>query len=218
MMGLQGSDWEQNKEALVDALSKAKVSVYIPSEFGTYHYVSNYRDHPMFKLKAHHFEEAQKKIPKVVGIFTALMMEQAFFKPLGFDNEKEVWTIVGDGDVPVSVTSNTDVGKFTTEAAIMAYQHPDKVPDHLVISSCTMTFQEYARGFDKYAESGNKTKIVGKPVAEAKADWEANKHKIPVHMVPFASFASQSLVPSFLQIPDTSFGELLTGGRSDHSS
>src|SRR5579859_3828301 len=41
MMGLQGSDWEQNKEALVDVLSKAKVSVYIPSEFGTYHYVSN---------------------------------------------------------------------------------------------------------------------------------------------------------------------------------
>src|SRR5579859_6560906 len=84
----------------------------------------------------------KKKIPKVVGVFTALMMEQAFFKPLGFDNEKEIWTIVGDGDVPVSVTSNTDVGKFTTEAAIMAFQEPDKIPEHLVISSCTMTFQE----------------------------------------------------------------------------
>ena len=183
MMGLQGSDWEQNKEALVNAMSNAKVSVYIPSEFGTYHYLSNYRSHPMFKLKAHHFEDSKKKIPKVVGIFTALMMEQAFFKPLGFDNEKEIWTIVGDGDVPVSVTSNTDVGKFTTEAAIMAFQEPDKIPEHLVISSCTMTFQEYAREFDKYAESGNKTKTVGKPVTEAKADWEANKHKIPVHMV-----------------------------------
>ena len=63
-MGLQGSDWEQNKEALVNAMSNAKVSVYIPSEFGTYHYVSNYRSHPMFKLKAHHFEESKKKDSK----------------------------------------------------------------------------------------------------------------------------------------------------------
>jgi len=184
-MGFQGSDWEQNKHNLVDALEKAGVTVYIPSEFGTYHYVSNYRNHPIFAVKAHHFEDAKKRIPKVVGIYTALMMEQAFFKPLGFDNEKEVWNIVGDGDVPVSVTANDDVGKFTTEAAIMAFQEPDKIPDHLVISSCTMTFQEYAAAFDKYAESGNKTKIIGKPVPQAKAEWEANKHKIPIHMVEF---------------------------------
>jgi hypothetical protein len=35
MMGLQGDDWKENKEALVDALAKTGVSVYIPSEFGT---------------------------------------------------------------------------------------------------------------------------------------------------------------------------------------
>jgi hypothetical protein len=182
-MGLQGDDWKDNKEALVDALAKTGVSVYIPSEFGTYHYVCNYRNHPIFELKAHHFEDAKKRVPKVVGIFTALMTEQAFFKPLGFDNEKEVWTIVGDGDVPVSVTSNDDCGRFTVEAAIMSFQEPDKIPEHLIISSTTLTFQQYAEVFDKYAETGNKTKIVGIPLQQAKADWEVTKKKVPVFMV-----------------------------------
>jgi hypothetical protein len=183
MMGLQGDDWEQNKEALVDAIVKAGVKVYIPSEFGTYHYVSNYRNHRLFELKAHHFENAKRRVPKVVGIFTALMMEQAFFKDLGFDNEKEVWTIVGDGDVPVSVTSNKDCGLFTVETAIMAYQQPDQVPEMVVISSATLTFKQYAEVFDKYAETGNRIKIVGKPLAQAKADWEKMKHTVPVFMV-----------------------------------
>jgi hypothetical protein len=112
----------------------------------------------MFKLKAHHFEDAKRRVKKIVGIFTGLMMEQAFFRDLGFDNEKEIWTIVGDGDVPVSVLSNADVGHFTVEAAIMAYQEPETIPDKLVISSATMTFQQYAEVLDKYAESGNNRK------------------------------------------------------------
>jgi NmrA-like family len=183
MMGLQGEDWEKNKEILVDTIAKTGVSVYIPSEFGTYHYVSNYQNHPMFKLKAHHFEEAKRRVEKIVGIFTGLMMEQMFSRDLGFDNEKEVWTVVGNGDVPVSVLSNADAGHFTVEAAILAYEEPEKIPDKLVISSATMTFQQYAEVLDTYTESGNKTKIVGKPLAQAKADWEVMKRTVPVFMV-----------------------------------
>jgi hypothetical protein len=183
MMGLKGTDWEQNKQTLVDTLVKTGVSVYIPSEFGTYHYISNYRNHPMFELKAHHFENASRRIPKVVGIFTSLMTEQAFFKDAGFDNEKEIWTIVGDGNVPVSITSNHDVGRFTTEAAIMAFQQPHAIPDKLAIYSSTMTFREYAAVLDKYADSGNKIEIVGTPLSEAKAKWEEMKHIVPVFMV-----------------------------------
>jgi len=210
MMGLQGNDWQKNKEALVDAAARNKVSVYIPSEFGTYYYPTNYPNHPIFELKAHHFAEAKKKIPKVVAIFTSLIMEQGFFRDLGFDNEKEVWTIVGPGDVPVSFTANDDVGRFTVEAAIMAYEEPDKIPNKLVIYSSTMTFQQYAEIFDKYATTGNKIKIQGKPLPQAKEEWENMKHKVPVYMVFFLEYSANSKVGPLLLI-------MMAEGHFDHS-
>lgn len=183
MMGLQGDDWQKNKDTLVEAAAAAGVKVYIPSEFGTNHHITNYRDMTMFQTKAHHFEEAKTKIPKVVGIFTSLMMEQSFIKWLGFDNETEVWQIVGKGDVPVSLTAREDVGRFTIEAAIMAYQEPDKVPDKVIISTVTKTLADYAATLDKYAKTGNKIKLEGKSLEEAKAHWEEIKDTIPVGMV-----------------------------------
>lgn len=183
MMGLQGDDWKKNKDTLLEAIVKAGVKVYIPSEFGTNHYITNYKDNATFQPKAHHFEEACAKVPKVVGIFTSLMMEQAFIKWLGFDNDKEVWEIVGPGDVPVSLTAREDVARFTVEAAIMAYHEPDKVPEKAVVYTVNRTLQEYANIFDKYAGTGNKLKLVGKPLEQAKAEWEEKKHTIPVGMV-----------------------------------
>jgi NmrA-like family len=183
MMGLQGKDWKENKDNLLEAAYRAGVKVYIPSEFGTNHYITNYRDNKTFSPKAHHFEEAKEKIPKVVGIFTSLMVEQAFFKWLGFDNEKEEWRIVGDGDVPVSLTAREDVGRFTVETAIMAFQEPEKVPERVIISSCTHTLQEYAAILDSYATTGNKIKIIGTPLKQAKEDWELKKDSIPDGMV-----------------------------------
>lgn len=183
MMGFQGDDFSKNKEALLKAMEGAGVKVYIPSEFGTNHYITNYPDNKTFEPKAHHLKDAKAKIPKVCAIFTSLIMEVAFFKGLGFDNEKEVWNIVGDGDVPVSLTAKEDVGHFTTETAIMAFQEPDEIPESVIISTVTMTFQEYAAVFDKYATTGNKIKIVGKPLKEAKEEWEVKKHSIPVGMV-----------------------------------
>lgn len=120
---------------------------------------------------------------QVVGIFTSLIMEQTFFKWLGFDNEKEAWNIVGDGDVPISLTAREDVGRFTMEAAIMAYRQPEKVPERVITYSCTHTFQEYATILDKYATTGHKLKINGEPLVKAKEDWEVKKHSIPVGMV-----------------------------------
>lgn len=45
-MGLQRKGWQKNKKALVDATARNKVSVYIPSRFGTYYYSTNYPNHP----------------------------------------------------------------------------------------------------------------------------------------------------------------------------
>jgi len=190
-MGLQGEDWKQNKDTLLEAVAKSGVKVYIPSEFGTNHEITNYADNATFAPKAHHFHDAVAKIPKVVGIYTSLMMEQTFIKWLGFDNDKEVWEIVGKGDVPVSITSRDDVGRFTVEAAIMAFQEPDKVPQKCQIHTVTMTLQQYANVLDKYSETGNKLKLQGKTLEQAKADWEETKHTIPVGMVPY-KFAKET--------------------------
>jgi hypothetical protein len=190
MMGLQGADWKQNKDALLKAMVGAGVKVYIPSEFGTNHYISNYSDNATFAPKAHHFEEAKASGLKVVGIFTSLMMEQTFIKWLGFDNEKEVWNIVGPGDVPVSLSARDDVGRFTVEAAIIAYHEPDKVPEKAQIYTVTHTLTEYAAILDKYADTGNKIKVVGKPLQEAKEEWERIKDTIPVGMVLSPQFLS----------------------------
>jgi len=177
MMGMQGNDWRKNK-ALVDAAARNKVGVYIPSEFRPYYYATNYANRPIFELKAHHVLEAKKKIPKVVAIFCSLMMKHSLFKGLGFDNE-EVWSIVSPGEVPVSLAAD-DVGRFTVEAAINAYQELDKVPEYLVIYSSTMTFQQYPEFLDKHATTGNKLKLEGKLLPDAKADWEQMKHKVAV--------------------------------------
>jgi hypothetical protein len=183
MMGLQGDDWIANKDNLLEAISKSNVKVYIPSEFGTNHYITNYPDNATFQPKAHHLKEAREKCQKVVPIFTSLIMETAFIKWLGFDNEKEEWNIVGDGNVPVSLTAKEDVGKFTIEAAITAYHEPKKIPGGLSIYSCTHTLQEYAAILDKYAKSGNKTKLHKESLEKAKEDWEVKKHTIPIGMV-----------------------------------
>lgn len=188
-MGLQGNDWKQNKDTLLEAIAAAGVKVYIPSEFGTNHYITNYTDNETFAPKAHHFEDAKsKKDLKVVGIFTSLMMEQAFIRWLGFDNDKEEWEIVGPGDVPVSLTSRDDVGRFTVEAAIMAYHEPDKVPEKAQIYTVTHTLRDYAAILDKYADTGNKIKLVSKPLEQAKEEWEVEKHTIPVGMASLSRY------------------------------
>lgn len=182
-MGLQGDDWKENKDTLLEAAAKAGVKVYIPSEFGTNHEITNYAHNATFAPKGHHFHEAVAKLPKVVGIYTSLVMEQTFIKWLGFDNDKEVWEIVGKGDVPVSITAKKDVGRFTVEAAIMAFQTPEKVPEKCQIHTFTYTLQQYADILDKYSETGNKLKLQGKTLEEAKENWEQIKDTIPIGMV-----------------------------------
>ena len=71
------------------------------------------------------------KAAKVRPIFVSFTKETPAFRGFRLDNEKEVWLIVGDGDVTVSLTANEDVGHFTTGNAIMAFQQPDNVPESL---------------------------------------------------------------------------------------
>ena len=122
-------------------------------------------------------------MPKVIRIFTPLSMEQAFFKRLEFNNEKEVWNMAGDSYIPVNLTAREDFGGFTVEAAIMAYHEPEKVCERVIIHTVTHTFREYVAIFDKYANTGNKLKFIAKPLKQAKEDWKIQKHSIAVGMV-----------------------------------
>jgi hypothetical protein len=65
----------------------------------------------------------------------------------------------------------------------MAFHEPDKVPQKCQVHTATMTLQEYADVLDKYSETGNKLKLQGKSLEQAKSDWEKTKHTIPIGMV-----------------------------------
>ena len=73
MTGLQGGDWNRNKDAFLEAIVGAGVKVIL---FGTNHYITNYTDNKTNSPKVPHFEEAKSK---VIGI-SFLMMEQTFFE------------------------------------------------------------------------------------------------------------------------------------------
>jgi hypothetical protein len=65
----------------------------------------------------------------------------------------------------------------------MTYQHPNEVPEKLVIPSSTMTFQEYAAILNNLSRGGNGVKIEGKLLPDANADLEQMKHNVSVYMV-----------------------------------
>jgi hypothetical protein len=88
---------------------------------------SKENDWPRKKYRYKGSELNLASIPKVVGIFISIIKGQSFIKQLGFDSKKEGWTIVEDGDVPVSLTTREDVAQFIVQRAIMAYHRPDKV-------------------------------------------------------------------------------------------
>jgi len=189
-MGAQG-DFNESKHALLEAAIKSKVQVYIPSEFGTDHNaLKEHGDFPMFAKKRKHFKESQAAGIKTVGIFTSLILEYTFFKRSGFDNEKEQWTVCGKANgAKVSLSSEIDVGKYTVEALLLAYNDPEKCPEHVRIYSTNMTMQDYADGFD--AVAGRKTTITETSLDDAVATYIRLRPTLP-------SFQVGPLIPVML--------------------
>lgn len=112
---------------------------------------------------------------------TGLILESSFCKWFGFDNVAEEWTFVGDGNVPLAVTSEEDVGRFTTEAVLLALQDPTSVPSIVRTQSSNESLLDYAAIMDSVA--GSTTRLKSTPLAEAKARYEAEKANIPPHML-----------------------------------
>ena len=78
------------------------------------------------------------------------------------------------------------------EVAIMVFQEPDKLPERVNISTATKAFQGYASTVDKYAETGNRIKVIGKPLKQTKGEWESEKDSIPMVMVFLSSAMTNS--------------------------
>lgn len=106
-LGTNQEGIENVKNSLLDALVKAKVKVYFPSEFGTNHYKTKY-DHPLFVGKRTHFEEAKNRGLHPIRMLIGDIMESSFGKWFGLDCNSKIWTTVGIGaDIPCASKLNS---------------------------------------------------------------------------------------------------------------
>ncbi|KAL6354201.1 hypothetical protein LRP88_12535 [Fusarium phalaenopsidis] len=178
-MGTKGN-YKENRKVLVEACAKAKVKVYIPSEWGTDHNNIKY-DHPMFISKQEHHAYAEQLGLKTVAIYTGLIMETSFCKWFGFDTKNRTWNIVGTGDKPVAMTSQRDLGPLTLQTVLLAFSTPEKCPSYLRIVSDNRFIKDYQRIFE--SESKQKLKVIRTSLEDAERDYEHNKASIPSNML-----------------------------------
>jgi len=125
-MGLQGNDWKQNKHSLFEAISRSEVKFYIPSECRASHEITNDGDNKTSEPKAHEFEAAKEKRPKVVGIFISLIREQTFSTGLNSVRRKGTeyhrrWRRFGESH------ARENGGGLAIEATILAYREAEYV-------------------------------------------------------------------------------------------
>jgi len=170
-LGTGPGSTEINK-ALIDAMVFAGIKSFIPSEFGTNHYrISKEYDHDVFAGKRAIYEESKARGLNPIRILCGDILEASFGNWFGLDCAAEVWSLVGDGNVPVAMTSEKDLGRFTLEAVLQIFSQPDKkLSDELEVYSCQMTFREYAQAFDKVA--GRPTKLEFIPMEEMKEEYK----------------------------------------------
>jgi len=169
-----GDGVEESKTNLLDALVQVGVKVYFPSEFGTNHYTRvpcNLSTHPIFAKKKEHFEASKQKGIKTIAILCSDIMESTFGPWFGLNNTTEVWNLVGTGNVPVAVTAERDLAKFTVQAALKAVDPSVCIPEFIEVYSDMKTLREYSAEFDKVA--GRATKLEFTPITEALSDYES---------------------------------------------
>lgn len=76
-----------------------------------------------------------------------------------------MWTIVGQGKVPVALTSEKDVGQFTVAATFIAFRNPKKTRDLFEVYSDMRTIKEFADVFNE--ATGRPAMLDGTPLDEA---------------------------------------------------
>jgi len=104
----------------------------------------------------------------LIGIFT------------GFDTSA-TWTVVGDGNTPLALTSQRDLGPAALQTILLAYYTPEKCPKYVRIKSSNKTLKEYADAFE--SESGEALKLQFRGLKEAWEDYNKNKTSLPPGML-----------------------------------
>lgn len=207
VLGSNG-DSHKNKDLLLDAvLASDSVKYYIPSEFGVdTRLVGDYL-HPEWGLKLQREKKARELGKfKVISIFTGLFMEGSFGPWLGFDVQNQVFTAIGNADIPFSVTSQVDIGLAVASiCSLIAKGVGNEIPDHVNISGSSQTINQAAEIFNKYSTSSEKNKeannenpnIVKKIVNEILPHH--HHQAIKVEIIPIESFKKDTLAKPFDQ-------------------
>ncbi|KAI9003201.1 hypothetical protein BC832DRAFT_97397 [Gaertneriomyces semiglobifer] len=176
-MGTRGN-YEKNKYVLLDAASQAGVQVYFPSEWGTDHTSTEYsQTNAVLMSKRKYFNAIEEKGIRPYAMYVSLILETSICRWFGLDSAKGEWRIVGDGNVPVAMTSDQDVGSYALQAVLLAYRQPDVLPSKIRVYSACETLNRYADIMD--AASGKPVKRVYIPLETAISEYEQIRQTIP---------------------------------------
>lgn len=126
------------KDALLEVLSKTKISLYIPSEFGVDHSIHDFK-HPLWDSKKEHAITAQKARPgiKVCRVYCGLFLEDSLTVPyLGLQTSSGKFEAIGSADQKISFTSIVDNGKVIASLGTLTI---GDVPDEVRVASDTIS-------------------------------------------------------------------------------
>lgn len=141
-----GPTGHEFKDSLVDAMAGSNVKLYIPSEFGVDHTVNDFSQ-PEWDRKTKHDNKVKASLhqTKVCRIYSGLFLEDSIGPWFGLDIKNCVFEAIGSADQPISFTALGDVGNLVAQVARMPYE---EIPEHMHISSDTMTIRQIAKAME----------------------------------------------------------------------
>ncbi|KAB8258568.1 hypothetical protein BDV32DRAFT_159864 [Aspergillus pseudonomiae] len=155
------------KEALLRAIPKTNIKLYIPSEFGVNHYIHDF-PHQEWDAKKRHYALAREILPpqvKVCRVFCGLFMEDSIGPWFGFDTRGGRYESVGSSAERVSFTGLGDVGRVVAGLCRL-FAAEGEVPDVVHVAGDTKCVADVARVMER--EGGGPIEVTQAALGEYK--------------------------------------------------
>lgn len=143
-----GSPAAKTKNVVIQAVAKAGVPLFIPSEFGVDYRTNDFPgfDYKEFTSKAERNQIARQLFQdktKVICVYVSAWLE--YISPhLGFDTANQKFTVFGSRDQRITFTSTSDISHALAELSILSLTPATAgtVPDHVHIAGTTHSVNE----------------------------------------------------------------------------
>jgi len=177
-----GSPAGKMKDLVIQAVAKAGVFVFFPSEFGCDHRLNEFPgyEHAEWTTKAvrdRAARELMKDKTKIISVYTSCILE--LIGPfMGYDTNNHKFTIVGSSSQRITFNSFYDIGRSVAELSLLALSRTNAstVPDYVRIAGTTQSILEIKEIVEKARkEAGIKDDHPIKIVSE---DLEVHKQRV----------------------------------------